>query len=131
MKFITAYGSKNSVNLDFTDEVSLTKQSFAKESDINFIMAKYQKTGLIDHVCKYEGTYGDFLAVVDYQSSLNAVINAQEEFNSLPSSLRARFSNDPAQFLQFVNDDSNREEAIKIGLIDAPVLPVSSDSGSE
>lgn len=131
MKFVTAYGEKNPVNLDFTDEVSLTKQSFLKECDINNIMSKYQKTGLIDHVCKYEGSYGDFLNVSDYQSSLNAVMSAQEEFNSLPSSLRARFSNDPAQFLQFVNDDSNREEAIKIGLIPSPVLPVSDDVGSE
>lgn len=131
MKFQSAYGPKIVVNLDFTDEVSMTKQSFAKECDINHIMAKYQKTGLIDHVNKYDGSYGDFTSVVDYQSSLNAVMNAQDEFNSLPSSIRARFQNDPAQFLHFFNDEANREEAISLGLCKAPDVVIPTDKGSE
>lgn len=131
MKFISAYSPKLKVDLDFTDEISMTKQSFAKECDINSIMAKYQKTGLIDHVNKYEGRYGDFTNVSDYQTSLNAVMAAQDEFLSLPSSLRARFANDPAQFLHFVHDENNREEAINLGLIQAPIIDIPTDKGSE
>lgn len=131
MKFVSAYSPKLKVDLDFTDQISLTKQSFAKECDINTIMLKYQKTGLIDHLNKYEGRYGDFTNVSDYQTSLNAVMAAQDEFLSLPSSLRARFENDPAQFLQFVHDENNREEAIQLGLIKAPVIDIPTDNGSE
>lgn len=114
------YSDRYPVVLDFTGEVSLTKQSFSKECDVNFIISKYQKTGLVDHVNRFEGQYGDFLDVQDYQSSLNAIKRAQDEFMSLPSSLRSRFSNDPAQFLSFIQDENNREEAINLGLINRP-----------
>jgi phage internal scaffolding protein len=39
-------------------------------------------------------------------------------FNDLPSSIRSRFGNDPAAFLDFVNDEGNADEMIKLGLIE-------------
>ena len=43
-------------------------------------------------------------------------------FDSLPSSLRERFSNDPSRLLAFVDDESNFDEAVKLGLLSP--LPV-------
>lgn len=121
----SAYSKKYPVNLDFSDdEVSLTKQSFSKECDVNFIMSKYSKTGLIDHIQSNPGRFGDFLDIVDYQSSLNSVLEAQASFDALPSALRARFDNDPALFLSFVQDESNRDEAINLGLIERLLDPI-------
>ena len=37
---------------------SLTEQHHAKACDINSIMAKYVKTGVLDHITRYEPTYG-------------------------------------------------------------------------
>lgn len=123
--FQTAFGSHRPCDLHFgEDEVSLTHQSMRDECDINLIMAKYQSTGLIEHVNQFEGNYGDFLHAVDYQSAINVVMAANDAFASLPSSIRDRFSNDPAQFLDFVHDDNNREEMIKLGLIVPPVVNV-------
>lgn len=101
----------------------LTKQAFRDESNINNIMAKYKTTGLIDHVSKHAGNYGDYTDVVDYQTAMNTVIAAQDMFMSIPSNIRARFGNDPGQFLEFVSNPDNREEMAKLGLLKVEVSP--------
>lgn len=97
---------------------SRTKQAFKAECDINNILNKYQKTQLLTHVNRQQGSYGDFSNVTDYQTALNTVIQAQEAFLGLPAKVRAKFQNDPSQFVQYVSDSSNYDEAIKLGLID-------------
>lgn len=86
-------------------------------------MAKYKATGLIDHVNTFRGSYGDFTSVQDYQLSLNQVMAAQESFEALPSNIRARFQNNPGALLAFLEDPKNQEEAVKLGLINAPPPP--------
>lgn len=130
--FQTAFGSHRPDDLHFgEDEVSLTHQSMKDECDINLIMARYQSTGLIEHVNQFEGNYGDFMDATDYHSAMNEVLAANDAFASLPSSIRERFSNDPAQFLDFVHDDKNRDEMIKMGLIEEPILNVNSSVNSD
>ena len=92
-----------------------TKQSFKDECDINNIMAKYQKTGAIAHVNKHGAQYG-FATSQDFASAMRTVTVAQEMFDGLPSSIRNRFSNNPASFLDFVQDADNKEEGIALGL---------------
>ena len=48
---------------------------------------------------------------------MNAVLAAQDEFMELPAQLRARFNNDPALLIDFLEKEENREEAIKLGLV--------------
>jgi len=86
-------------------------------------MAKYKATGLIDHVNTFRGSYGDFTSVQDYQLSLNQVMAAQESFEALPSHIRARFQNNPGALLAFLEDPTNQEEAVKLGLVNAPPPP--------
>lgn len=126
--FVTVYGDHlNVVESDFTED--LAQQQFKEECDINAILKRFQDTGMAPHDIRGPGQYGDFSDVADYQSALNAVQNAQEAFDSLPSSLRARFQHDPAQLLGFLQDDSNRPEAIALGLIEKP--PVEAPVASE
>lgn len=96
-----------------------TKQSFKDECNIHTIMDKYHRTGLVTHLNATRPMYGDFSSVPDYQSALNVVINARNEFAKLPASLRDRFMNDPVKLLAFVNDPQNREEAVKLGILRA------------
>lgn len=107
-------------DISFEGEFSLTKQSEAAACDINNIMSQYERTGLIPHVAQYQGQYADLGDSLSYHDSMNAVIAAQNAFDSLPANIRARFGNDPAAFLDFVNDDSNREEMGRMGLLDLP-----------
>ncbi|AXL14674.1 internal scaffolding protein [Microviridae sp.] len=100
-----------------TSGPSMTHQSMKAECDINNIMRKYERDGIISHRNTYEGQYGDFTDLPqDYQSSLNAVIDAQEMFLTLPARVRAKFENDPASFLEFVSDPRNQDEMIDLGL---------------
>lgn len=113
------YDPSNPVQVQFT-EPSMVKRAFKDECDINNIMARYQKTGLLEHVQTHQGRYGDFSDLPDYQTALNTVIQAEEAFGSLPSSIRKRFGNDPSEFLAFVQDAENREEMQRLGLIPSP-----------
>lgn len=98
---------------------SRAKQEFRDECDINVLMKKYERTGLITHVNRYQGQYADVTEIVDYQGAQNAVIAAQEAFGSLPSSIRARFENDPAKFMDFVHDEANFDKLVEMGLAKA------------
>lgn len=102
---------------------SKTVASAQAECDINNILAKYKKTGLIEHARQHVGHYGDFTGIQDYQTSLNQVMAAQAMFMSLPASLRSRFSNDPGQFLDFVINPANEAELIKLGLANPKPAP--------
>lgn len=111
---------------------SLTQQHFRDECDINHIIARYEQTGMLTDPM-YPSTrmyeFGDYSSVQDYQDSLNSVIAAREMFDSLPSRIRERFNYDPARLLQFLSDDANRDEAIRLGLVDPP-SPADSGAGS-
>jgi len=110
-----AYGKKKRIG-DIGDlGKSLTKQSFTKECDINNIMAKYQKTGAIDHVNKHEASYG-YATSDDFTASMEIVGRGQTMFAELPSSIRTKFENDPAKFLEFVQNPENIKEMQELGL---------------
>ena len=94
---------------------SMTKQSFKDECNINKIMAKFQKTGALNHYMKFAPEYGD-ATQVDYADALNVVANANTMFEELPSSIRKKFDNDPAKFLEFVQDEKNAAEMEELGL---------------
>lgn len=96
---------------------SLTHQAHKRECDVNNIMAKFEKTGVLEHRNTYQGEYADFTnAPMDYQESLNQVLEAEEMFSSLPSKIRARFGNSPAAFLDFVDNPESGPEMVKMGL---------------
>ncbi len=113
----TAYGPKLPIRLHFS-EPSRTKQSFKDETDINTIMARFQKTGMLEFVNKHEPQYGDVTAL-DFQNSMLSVVKAREMFADLPSKVRDRFENDPAKLLEFLDNPENRDEAILLGLAKA------------
>lgn len=52
-------------------------------------------------------------------------------FDTLPSKLRLRFGNDPAEFLSFVEDPANDQEMIDLGLKPKPPLPEINGSSLE
>lgn len=99
---------------------SLTKQSMAAETDINQIVARH-----IAHDAPFfadgRASYGDFFGAGDYHASLNAVMQAQDEFMKLPAAVRDHCKNDPGEFLQMVYDPARRDELVKLGLVEAAV----------
>jgi len=103
------------------EEPSLAQQHFKDECDINNILRQFNVTGLLPET-PLSPRYGDFTGIVDYHSALNAVIAAEDEFMALPADLRARFENDPENLINFLNDEKNKEEAIKLGLVNQELI---------
>lgn len=103
-------------SLDCSNLPSLTRQEFAAECDINTLMAKYEKTGVINHFNPGKPQYVDFEAVPDLQNSLHILADATAAFNNLPATVRRDFDNDPAQFLEFATDPKNLAKMREYGL---------------
>lgn len=121
--FRTAYGSYNPKDYAYSDDnPSLTMQSFQKECDINEVMRKWEKTGQFPTLEKPSSRYEDISELGDYQSALNTVIAGQNAFDSLDANVRYRFSNDPANFVNFCQDPANADELVALGLAERPVL---------
>jgi len=95
---------------------SLTKQSFSEDCDINKIMARHLKTGLIEHVNPRTPMYGDFSEVNDFHSALERVKEAQEQFADLPSAVRSMVQNDPERLLQALTDPEETAALAEAGL---------------
>lgn len=118
MQYITAYEPKQRHQIDFGKK-SRTKQAHAKEADINYIMRKYLKTGLLEHSRKHEPDYG-FATSQDFHHSMNIITKANTMFEELPSTIRSKFENKPEKFLDFVHDETNLSEMIEMGLAKTP-----------
>lgn len=97
---------------------SLAQQNFKDETDINYIVRQFGLTGELPGK-PLSPQYGDFTGVLDYHTAVNAVLAAQDDFMELPAQLRSRFNNDPAELIDFLGNENNREEAINLGLIAA------------
>ena len=102
--------------ITFDHSLGRTKQSFLHECNINNIMAKFQRTGQINHYAKYAPQYGEITGA-DLMDAMQTIIDADNMFEELPSTLRDRFNNDPAQFLEFIENPENREEMRKYDLV--------------
>ncbi len=96
-----------------------TRQSERDKCNINTIMAKYEKTGILP-IANRETFFADVTQVTDYRGALENVRIAQQAFRQLPATIRTRFDNDPALFLDFTADPENRDEMIEMGLIEKP-----------
>jgi len=99
------------------EDASLAQQQFKDETDINNILRQFNITGQLPDT-PLSPKYGDFSGISDYKTALDRVIAADEEFMSLPATLRARFDNDAANLIEFLENDQNRSEAEKLGLVD-------------
>lgn len=99
------------------EEPTLAQQQFKDECDINNILRQFNITGQLPNA-PLSPKYGDFSGISDYKTALDRVIAADEEFMNLPATLRARFDNDAQNLIEFLDNDENRAEAEKLGLVD-------------
>jgi len=101
---------------------SKTKPEFANQVDLPKIMAKYDKTGIIDPLLYRDMVYGDFTNGNDFAEMSMRVKDAMMDFQNLPAELRQFFNHDPAALLNFLAEPKNDEKAIELGLRKKPVM---------
>ena len=97
------------------EDPSLTQQQFKDESDINTIVDRFMKSGVMPNPVNMP-QYMDYEGVFDFQSAMNTVRQADENFMRMDAKIRARFNNSPQEFLEFFGNPENAEEAIRLGL---------------
>jgi phage internal scaffolding protein len=99
------------------EEPSKTDPQYAEDCDTNIILRKFMKTGTVTHLAKRQGSYMDVSNVPDLLNSLLIAQEAEKDFRNFPSEVRRRFDNSYTKFVEFINDERNREEAMELGLI--------------
>jgi len=104
------------------DDVSLTQQQFADESDINNIVDRFMKTGHLP-TPQTMPQYADYDGVFDFQSAMNVVRQADENFMRMDAKVRSRFHNSPQEFLEFFANPDNVDEAVRLGLAVSTAKP--------
>lgn len=129
--FRSAYSGQRRTSITFPT-LGRTKQAFKAECDINTIMARYLKTGLLEHVRTDAARFLDVTGA-DFMEAQTFVAEAHSMFHSLPSHIRTKFENNPAEFFKFMENPANAQEAIALGLQTAPAesdYPPSGDPSS-
>lgn len=125
MEFVSYYTRPDDQSLvgalDVFDD-GLTKQEFREECDINHIMARYAQFGTLPVSNEQAPMYGDFTDVATLMDAHAVVQQASDLFAALPAKVRDRFANDPVRMVEFLNDPANRDEALKLGMLQEPVV---------
>ena len=99
---------------------SLTQQHFKDECDINAIIARHDTTGLwsnsVDLVKARQPLFDDFSVLPDFMDAQNFLNEAGDLFNALPSGIRRRFDNNPAELLEFLGISTSFPSLIEISI---------------
>lgn len=103
-------------------EDGMTMQEFADECDINVLMSRYEKTGVLNHFARNQPSYIDLSEMPDLHEALSMLDAAQSAFMTLPAHIRREFDNSPAEFVKFAQDEKNVDKMREWGL--AKPLPV-------
>lgn len=98
------------------EDKSLTIQSDYESTDINKMLERFGQTGTMP-VLDRVPLQSDFTDITDFKTAMDHVIQAQAIFDELPAKTRARFGNDPQEFLEFTSDPNNRDEMERMGLL--------------
>lgn len=105
---------------------SMTEQHHRESCDIHVILKKFRDSGQVEHLAKYQGDYGDFFGV-DYHEAQNIIAEANSMFETIPARTRELFNNSPGEFLNWIQDPANAQEAYDLGFTESPPLDESPD----
>lgn len=98
-------------------EPSITDQSAKQSSNMNYIMSQYLKTGLLPESSKRLARYIDNTNVPSLEDAYTRLNEARELFMLLPAKLRKQIDNDPKKLPAFLVDPDNKDQLIKLGII--------------
>jgi hypothetical protein len=102
---------------------TIVQKQFAKDADINELVRRFGLLGKLPEPVTDPRFYGDVEDIPDLRTALDRIRDAQQRFAALPSRVRARFRNQPAELFAFLEDERNRPEAVQLGLLTARKEP--------
>lgn len=124
MRFHTLYDPPASPSVTFT-KPSLTEQSHRSEVEINDLIARYNRTGVLGSPTQVrEMFFGDFSHIGTRFEAECDIAAAKQRFLALPSKVRSEFGHDPRKFLAAVDklgtDEHTLKRFVELGLVKAP-----------
>jgi hypothetical protein len=96
------------------NQPSLTQQHYKDKTDINKIMEKVRKKGIMPPAG--ELMVADFSEIPDLHTMLQKTRKVNDAFMRLPPEVRNNFRNDPERFIKYMSDPEKKDEQIKLGL---------------
>lgn len=105
------------VVVDCSEDTPRTEQSHKEEVNINNIVKRHgidlvQKTAMLQSAdYQFDDIPGN-----DFAEAMIKVTKAQQTFDSMPSQLRKKFNNSPAEFLDYIQDKNNIDSLVEMGL---------------
>ncbi len=109
------YSQRQPTGITFTGKTR-TKQSEAQDADINAIIKRHDRTGVVTHLASKAPRYGDFSQSVTLQEALDLVHQSDDAFMQLPSEVRRESGNDPARMLELLATQEGTERLIEARL---------------
>lgn len=85
---------------------SKARQEFKKETDVNELMRRFKKTGVLP-VNGVAPKFLDCCDVPQFQEAMQVMLDATEAFRKLPAIVRKEFDNDAEKFVVFAQDKEN------------------------
>ncbi len=92
------------------------KQSMREECDVNKIVERYVKTGLIDHLADGIPQFVDVAELGDYRSVIEQVRAVELYFAGLPALVRRSFEDDARLFMDYLETNPSEEDLELLGL---------------
>lgn len=124
-------GMRLAVKKEIT-QPSMTKQADKAACDVNAIMAKYHKTGVITSINRRQPRYDDVSNATNYHDAINIVLEAEEAFAGLSAKVRKAFDNDPGQLLAALDDPEQHDMLRELGILqEGQQVPEASLPGSD
>lgn len=119
-KLMGNYRPHDKVQLNFL-KPSRTKQEFREDCDVNVIIRRFTKSGLLPNPNNAVPQFVDAASLPDLQTLMQIMIEAEKAFMSLPAQVRKEFDNNAIQFVEFATKAENLDKMREWGL--APKAP--------
>jgi len=109
------------IQQDFKYCPTMAEQHSARETDINYLIKKYQPDELGAYLAaranyKQEIIGHDFSIEPSLQDASNVTYHLKKLFNNLPEKIKNNFKNH-VEFLKFIDNPANQEKMIELGLM--------------
>lgn len=90
-----------------------TKEALAQETDINYIVERFKRTGAVVHLSELPPQYGDFADAPDLKAALDLVGQVGELFDDLPAPVRSIAENDPLVLAEMMETAEGRQALLE------------------
>ena len=114
LKFRKPYDTRHRCQCLKEPGETITKQEFKDDCDMNLIIKKgFTNLKVHEPQSGEQVVHNPDITFHDMQCYMK---QTEEMWQNIPAKIRAKFHNDPGEYLEFCGDENNHEELVKMGL---------------